>query len=216
MKRNGNRLPEAAPHGVFQCQGDDSWVAISIVNEEQWHGFSRAIGSPSWAEQDKFSSLNRRKENEDELERLITTWTLNNTVEHIEEILQKTIKNCFLEKKLKETVLSDYVIEIPNTREHGHFATNIPLSLASSQRRPPMEIAEIIINNLKNDQDLFSSNFINNNGLSHLAGRLSRGLLPPIHHSVSFQQVTQIAPGLVPDSGRESPETKSYHCTVIF
>ena len=32
MQRNGNRVPIASPHGVFQCKGDDRWVAISVMD----------------------------------------------------------------------------------------------------------------------------------------------------------------------------------------
>lgn len=88
MKRDGNRFPHASPHGVFPCQGDDSWVAIAVFNDEQWQGFCKAIGSPAWVKQDKFSSLDKRKQNEDELERLVAAWTVNETAERVEEMLQ--------------------------------------------------------------------------------------------------------------------------------
>jgi len=88
IERDGNRLPNAAPHGVFQCKGDDYWIAISVLNEEQWQNFCLVTGNPSWATQDKFSSLSQRKKNEDELEKLISAWTLNYTAEQIETRLQ--------------------------------------------------------------------------------------------------------------------------------
>lgn len=89
MKRNGNRLPTAAPHGVFQCKGDDNWVAISVMNEEQWQMFCLAIGNPSLATNQEYSTLARRKANEDTLDRMVTEWTLNHESEEIEQILQK-------------------------------------------------------------------------------------------------------------------------------
>ena len=69
-------------------------------------------------------------------------------------LLQATIEDCFKEGRLKPTALPSYVIEVPNNPEHGHFATNLPLALASSQRRPPREIASIIISSLRDDENV--------------------------------------------------------------
>ena len=89
MGRNGNRLPTAAPHGVYQCQGDDRWAAISVMNEDQWVKFCQAIGNPGLASQKEYSTLPQRKKNEDALDKLITEWTLKHTAPEVESILQK-------------------------------------------------------------------------------------------------------------------------------
>ena len=68
--------------------------------------------------------------------------------------LTQTLTHCFKEKLLKETDLPEYVIEVPNNSEHGHFATNLPMPLASGQKRPPREIAEIITENLKDENNV--------------------------------------------------------------
>jgi arginyl-tRNA synthetase len=72
----------------------------------------------------------------------------------LDKILTTTIQGCFEKEKLHETPLPDYVIEVPNNPDHGHFATNLPLTLASSQKRKPMEIAGIIVENLVDDGHL--------------------------------------------------------------
>ncbi|MBW1976968.1 MAG: arginine--tRNA ligase [Deltaproteobacteria bacterium] len=69
-------------------------------------------------------------------------------------ILKETLEKCFNKGVLEKTALPDYVIEIPNNTNHGHFATNLALALASSQRRPPREIAEIIVEHLVDTGDL--------------------------------------------------------------
>ncbi len=73
----------------------------------------------------------------------------------IESILISTIRNCFEKGLLKRTELPEYIIEIPNNPNHGHFATNLPLTLASSQRRRPIEIAGIIVDHLKDPDGFF-------------------------------------------------------------
>jgi benzylsuccinate CoA-transferase BbsF subunit len=89
MGRYGNRLPDAAPHGVFPCQGDDYWIAIAVLTEEHWQHFCQAIDRPALAAEERFSSLAQRKNHEDELENIVTAWTLNYTAEQAEANLQK-------------------------------------------------------------------------------------------------------------------------------
>ena len=73
--RNGNRDPYMAPHGVFRCKGEDRWVSIVVGNEEEWQRFCKAIGQPALATDVRFATLAARKENEDALEQIVTTWT---------------------------------------------------------------------------------------------------------------------------------------------
>jgi len=86
--RNGNRHPDACPHGVYRCQGDDRWVAIAIFDDRQWVDFIAAIGQPPWAGSPQFRTLEARKASEDELDRLIETWTLNQAAEDVMQIMQ--------------------------------------------------------------------------------------------------------------------------------
>ena len=73
----------------------------------------------------------------------------------IDGILKKALFRCFEHGELKETTFPDYVIEVPNNSEHGHFATNLPMTLASGQKRNPREIASIILKNLKDEEPFF-------------------------------------------------------------
>jgi benzylsuccinate CoA-transferase BbsF subunit len=76
LARNGNRLNEAAPHGVFPCQGADNWIAIAVLNQEQWNLLCPAIGKPELAENSRYATLEARKKQEAELEQLIAEWTI--------------------------------------------------------------------------------------------------------------------------------------------
>jgi arginyl-tRNA synthetase len=72
----------------------------------------------------------------------------------IDDILAKTIQSCFEKGYLHKSLLPDYVIEIPQNSHHGHFATNLPLTLTSSQKRKPLEIARIIVDNLEDNRSI--------------------------------------------------------------
>lgn len=72
-------------------------------------------------------------------------------------LLIATIDDCFQRGILSKTPLPDYVIETPNNRDHGDFATNLPLTLASTQKKNPREIASVIVDNLKDNEGLLES-----------------------------------------------------------
>jgi len=86
--RNGNRDPYMVPHGVFPCKGADRWVSIVVGNEEEWQRFCKAIGQPTLATDVRFATLAARKENEDALEQIVTTWTNELSPDEVTQRLQ--------------------------------------------------------------------------------------------------------------------------------
>jgi arginyl-tRNA synthetase len=74
--------------------------------------------------------------------------------EKLAALLNAGMDHCFKQGLFKETRLPDYVIEVPNNPEHGHFATNLPMLLASSQKRPPREIAATLIQHLLDPEEM--------------------------------------------------------------
>ena len=73
----GNRLehPDAAPHGVYPCVGEDCWIAIAVFNDEEWRGLVSVMGNPSWAGEPRFTSQAGRFANQDALDALVGAWT---------------------------------------------------------------------------------------------------------------------------------------------
>lgn len=73
----GNRLeyPKAAPHGVYPTVGDDRWVAVAIFSDAEWQAFVEAIGSPDWATDARFATLDDRIANQDALDAAIGAYT---------------------------------------------------------------------------------------------------------------------------------------------
>jgi crotonobetainyl-CoA:carnitine CoA-transferase CaiB-like acyl-CoA transferase len=86
--RMGNQSPYAAPHNAYRCQGEDRWCAIAVFTDDEWRSFCTVIGNPELAENDKFSSLVSRKENEEELDKLVNDWTINHTAEDVMNLMQ--------------------------------------------------------------------------------------------------------------------------------
>ena len=59
-----------------------------MFDETQWRGLVDAIGSPAWANEAKFATLDARKQHEDELDGHITEWTHDHTAEELMALLQ--------------------------------------------------------------------------------------------------------------------------------
>jgi crotonobetainyl-CoA:carnitine CoA-transferase CaiB-like acyl-CoA transferase len=71
----GNRHPLRVPQGVYPCQGEDMWLAISVGSDAEWHGLCRAIGQPALAQDPRFATFLARRAHQEELDHLLTAWT---------------------------------------------------------------------------------------------------------------------------------------------
>ena len=87
--RDGNRDHGMAPHGIFRCEGDQRWIAISVRDDSEWQRFARAIGRPDLAADPSLRTLAGRKANEDRLEAIVTEWTGARSPDAATELLQR-------------------------------------------------------------------------------------------------------------------------------
>jgi benzylsuccinate CoA-transferase BbsF subunit len=86
--RMGNQCAYAAPHNVYQCRGKDRWCAITVFTDEEWASCCRVIGNPALTEDSRFSTLLGRKDNEGELDGLVTEWTIKRQAEEVMSLMQ--------------------------------------------------------------------------------------------------------------------------------
>lgn len=143
--RVGNRSPGAAPHGAFRCRGEDSWCAMSVSSDKQWVRFCQAIGSPGWTNEPRFATLQSRKENEDELNRLVESWSTNLTPDRVMMILQAAGVPAGVVHSCQD--LSDdpqlryrqhwWEMEHPEIGRHSYESTACRLSRTPAQPRMP-------------------------------------------------------------------------------
>ena len=89
---NSQEAP-AAPCGLYRCRSDrgddDRWISIAVRSHSEWRRFVTAIGSPSWASDEKFRTLFLRMRNRVELDAHITQWTLEIAAEEAMATLQQ-------------------------------------------------------------------------------------------------------------------------------
>jgi benzylsuccinate CoA-transferase BbsF subunit len=79
--------PNAAPHGIYTSLGYRKWIAIAVFSEEEWQAIKRAMGNPAWADDPKFATFEKRKENEDALNENVEAWTCDQHADDLMELL---------------------------------------------------------------------------------------------------------------------------------
>ena len=85
----GNLSADAAPHGCYQCKGEDRWCVISVETDEEWAIFCGVIGHRELMADPRFANLSVRITNRSELDRLVESWTARHTAHQAMMILQR-------------------------------------------------------------------------------------------------------------------------------
>ena len=118
-RREGNRVPYAAPHGAFRCSDahdrPDHWLVVACLDDAQWRHCAEACGHAEWADDPRFATLADRKANEDALEALLAGWAAEQDGPAALERLQAAAVPAGLVLTASE-VLSD-----PQLAERGYF-----------------------------------------------------------------------------------------------
>ena len=85
----GNRDDRYAPHGVYRCEGEDSWVAVAVTSDDEWLALCQTIGRPDLAEDPRYATDSDRRVLHDELDAAISTWTAEKKDYEAMELLQE-------------------------------------------------------------------------------------------------------------------------------
>jgi len=103
----GNYHPVYAPHNCYRCKGDDRWVTIAVTSEAEWHSLCHTMGNPEWTKNPKYANLVSRRQNQEELDRLIEDWTSQHAPHQVQEILQKVDVPAAAVVTLEELIMHD-------------------------------------------------------------------------------------------------------------
>ena len=87
-ERKGNRSAWYAPANSYPCAGEDRWVTIAATNEDQWQSLAKIMGTPDLTSDSRFETWELRRENHDDLDRIISEWTSNQEVYRVTQKLQ--------------------------------------------------------------------------------------------------------------------------------
>jgi benzylsuccinate CoA-transferase BbsF subunit len=73
--RDGNRDRVAVPHGVYPTSEPDSWIALSVWDDDEWTRLREALGDPEWSRDEKLATVEGRRAREAWLDERIAEWS---------------------------------------------------------------------------------------------------------------------------------------------
>lgn len=167
--RDGNREPEAVPHGCYPaCDGQ--WCVISCWDEDEWKRFCRAVEQPSWSADPRFASFTVRKKHEKKLNDLIAAWTRTREATWIMNHLQtagvhaavvNTVRDLFNDPQIGFRNIWQEM-EHPEMGKHHYRMVSYHLNeTPGSVRRPAPCLGEhnleVFMNQLRLSQDEYQS-----------------------------------------------------------
>jgi benzylsuccinate CoA-transferase BbsF subunit len=90
-RRHGNLDDFMAPHNCYPCKGDytDMWISIAVATNEEWKALCKAMGKAELAQDPRFIDCFTRWQNREELDSIISEWTVNFTSYELMDLLQK-------------------------------------------------------------------------------------------------------------------------------
>jgi benzylsuccinate CoA-transferase BbsF subunit len=143
--RTGNRSWYAAPQGIYPCvpilvEGEetDRWCVLSIANDEEWGIFCDVIGRSELASDPRYASFAGRKENEEQLDEVISQWTAPQAAEAVMQRLQGAGIGAGVVQNAQDLLDKD-----PQMKIVGHYKkVNHPVTGESNYDSPPFTLSE--------------------------------------------------------------------------
>ena len=85
-----NRSQErpGAPHGVYRAAGEDRWVAIAVLSQDDWRRFVEAVAEP-WVHDARFATESSRLAEVATLDEAVERWTSSRAPEEATALLQR-------------------------------------------------------------------------------------------------------------------------------
>lgn len=87
-ERTGSILPNVAPSNVYPTS-DEKMILIAANQDTVFRRFSKAMGRPELAEDERYSSHAARGERQQELDALIADWTKTKTAEELTALMEE-------------------------------------------------------------------------------------------------------------------------------
>jgi benzylsuccinate CoA-transferase BbsF subunit len=138
-KPEGNRSLIAAPYGPYQCKGDDRWCVIAIYADDEWQRFTRLLEKSGLRADAKFATHLQRVRNKEELDRWVTSWTLQLDVYEVMETLQsigvcaavvQDVEDQF--KRDKQYAATGFLVNLTEPEAGDMVTENVPLRLSAT------------------------------------------------------------------------------------
>ena len=86
--RMGNEHAEYVPSNLYQANGTDQWLALTVQTDAQWASLSTLMQQPELAYDSKYSTLAERRRNRTAVNTIVATWCRKQESKEIFEQLQ--------------------------------------------------------------------------------------------------------------------------------
>jgi crotonobetainyl-CoA:carnitine CoA-transferase CaiB-like acyl-CoA transferase len=129
--RTGNRSQYFAPSGIYTC-GDGKQAVITCPSEKFFQNLCKSL-DVSWADDPRFESIDRRLENEDELDRLL------------EDRCKSLPRNELIERLVAGDVLTAPVNAIPEVVKDPQILHNQMLVTTRHEKLGPLDVTGVPI-----------------------------------------------------------------------
>jgi benzylsuccinate CoA-transferase BbsF subunit len=138
-KPEGNRSLIAAPYGPYQCKGDDRWCVIAIYADDEWQRFIRLLEKSGLRADAKFATHLQRVRNKEELDKWVTSWTLQQDAYEVMETLQsigvcaavvQDVEDQF--KHDKQYAATGFLVNLTEPEAGDMVTENVPVRLSAT------------------------------------------------------------------------------------
>jgi crotonobetainyl-CoA:carnitine CoA-transferase CaiB-like acyl-CoA transferase len=163
--RMGNDDPYMTPHGVFPCSGEDTWIAISCRDDDDWKALIKVVGRIDLLGM----SYDDRLRHKERLHTMIANWSSRRTTEEAETALitagvpahrVQHSDECMSDPQF---IHSQHFVKIPHSLHGEVIVENSRISLSETpaqvNRRAPLfgeDTVEILRDILGYDNSLVS------------------------------------------------------------
>jgi len=146
----GNRDPWYV-QGVYQCTGDDEWIAITLGSTKQWQTLCQAISKPELALDERFDSLAKMFSHHDLVDEKLSNWAKTIDVDTAFHLLQEAgisagpllnEPRAFMDPHLRAR---DFFVEIDAPEVGTHLYAGSPFKLSKVPleiMKPPVRLGE--------------------------------------------------------------------------
>jgi crotonobetainyl-CoA:carnitine CoA-transferase CaiB-like acyl-CoA transferase len=145
MERMGNRSPDAAPQGLYYCQGhekkNEQWLALSIETDAQWRSLKNVLNLPSWADSPEMDCLSGRKTHHDRIDQELQQYLQSRPLEDIlrqwgsASIPVAPVRASVKGSSHPQVVARQFFEELAHPVVGRHLHVTPPFSFASMQRQ---------------------------------------------------------------------------------
>jgi len=135
----GNRSLIAAPYGPYQCKGKDRWCVIAVYNEAEWERFAQLLEKSGLKSDPKFATHLQRVRHKDELDKWVTSWTLQHDPYEVMEMVQsidvcaavvQDVEDQF--KNDKQYAATGFLVHMTEPEAGDMVTENVPVRLSET------------------------------------------------------------------------------------